>query len=423
MSSRRNKAPTGTRDILPPESDRWQELLGRFSLQMQRAGYGLVQSPMFEEIGVFQRVGEDTDVVRKEMYDFDDKGGRRMALRPEGTASIVRAFVQHHPQVPWKVWYAAPSFRYERPQAGRFRQHHQIGVEALGVEDADLDVEVIALSWDFFASLGLRRIDLCLNSLGDPACRPGYIEKLSAHLTSRLGDLCDEHRLRAAENPMRVLDCKRASCREVTRDAPRTIDHLCRACAEHFERLQEGLGALSIPFILETRLARGFDYYTRTTFEFQASALEGAQNAVGGGGRYDGLVESMGGTPTPGIGFGIGIERTLLACDAEETFPVVPPSPAACVVDVTGGNVARDLTAALRRAGLGAVRTFDDRPMRAQMKHADRSGASFALIVGPEELSAGTVVVRDLRGESGQHVVPADQVIDHLRTLVEDGRS
>ncbi|MGK2956925.1 MAG: histidine--tRNA ligase [Acidimicrobiales bacterium] len=419
MSSQSFKAPTGTRDILAPESDRWKTLIGRFSSQVELAGYGLVQSPMFEEVGVFQRVGESTDVVRKEMYDFEDKGGRHLALRPEGTASIVRAFVQHHPQIPWKVWYAAPSFRYERPQAGRFRQHHQIGVEALGVEDADLDVEVISLAWDFFASLGLRRIDLCLNSLGDPACRPAYIDSLAAYLVDRLDDLCDEHRPRASENPMRVLDCKRSSCREVTSNAPRTIDHLCQQCNEHFERVQEGLGALAIPFILDTRLARGFDYYTRTTFEFQAAALEGAQNAVGGGGRYDGLVETMGGSPTPGMGFGIGIERTLLACDAEETFPL-PPSPVvAFVIDITGGNVARDLSGELRRAGLGVVRSFDNRSMRAQMKQADRSGAAFGLIIGPDELEANTVVVRDLRGEDGQHVVALDEVVKHLQELLE----
>ncbi|MBI1844610.1 MAG: histidine--tRNA ligase [Actinobacteria bacterium] len=422
MSSPSMKAPTGTRDILAPESDRWKALIGLFSGQMERAGYGLVQSPMFEEIGVFQRVGEDTDVVRKEMYDFEDKGGRHLALRPEGTASIVRAFVQHHPQTPWKVWYAAPSFRYERPQAGRFRQHHQIGVEALGVDDADLDVEVISLAWDFFASVGLRRIDLCLNSLGDPVCRPAYLDMLAAHLVARLDDLCDEHRPRARENPMRVLDCKRASCREVTRDAPRTIDHLCRPCSEHFERIQEGLGALSIPFILDTRLARGFDYYTRTTFELQASALDGAQNAVGGGGRYDGLVEMMGGAPTPGMGFGIGVERTLLACDAEATFPVPPSSLVAFVIDVTGGTVARDLSAALRRAGVGVVRSFDDRSMRAQMKQADRSGASFALIIGPDELEAGTVAVRDLRGETGQHAVALEDVVAHVGALAKGGR-
>ncbi|MGC1512946.1 MAG: histidine--tRNA ligase [Acidimicrobiales bacterium] len=422
MSSPSLKAPTGTRDILAPESARWKALIGLFAGQMERAGYGLVQSPMFEEVGVFQRVGEETDVVRKEMYDFEDKGGRHLALRPEGTASIVRAFVQHHPQTPWKVWYAAPSFRYERPQAGRFRQHHQIGVEALGVDDADLDVEVISLAWDLFASLGLRRVDLCLNSLGDPACRPAYLDMLAAHLVGRLDDLCDEHRPRARENPMRVLDCKRESCRGVTRDAPRTIDHLCRPCSEHFERLQEGLRALAIPFILDTRLARGFDYYTRTTFELQAQALDGAQNAVGGGGRYDGLVEMMGGAPTPGIGFGIGIERTLLACDAEATFPVPASSLVAYVVDVTGGTVARDLSAALRRSGVGVARSFDDRSMRAQMKQADRSGASFALIIGPDELAAGTVMVRDLRGDAGQHAVALDEVVAHVGSLAGDGR-
>lgn len=414
MSSPSIKAPTGTRDILAPESSRWVALIEKFSQQVELGGYGLVQSPMFEEISVFRRVGEHTDVVSKEMYEFEDKGGRRLALRPEGTASIVRAFVQHHPQTPWKVWYAAPSFRYERPQAGRFRQHHQLGVEVLGVDDADLDVEVISIAWDFFASLGLRRIDLCLNSLGDSVCRPAYLEALSEHLASHLGELCDDHQLRASENPMRVLDCKRPSCRSVTSDAPRMIDHLCHACAEHFERLQQGLASLKIPYVLDTRLARGFDYYTRTTFEFQAAALEGAQNAVGGGGRYDGLVELMGGSATPGMGFGIGIERTLLACDAEGSFPLPATSVVAFVVDVTGGSEARDLSAELRRAGIGATRSFDSRSMRAQMKQADRSGAAYALIVGPDELAAGTVQVRDLRGEGMQQQVSRDDLLAHL---------
>jgi histidyl-tRNA synthetase len=314
------QAPVGTRDVLPPESARWERLVAVFAGYVERAGYGLVLSPMFEDVGVFERVGEGTDVVRKEMYDFADKGGRRVALRPEGTASVVRAYVQHRPTPPFKAWYVAPNFRYERPQAGRFRQHHQVGVEALGTDDADLDVEVIALAWSVCAAgLGLSRVTLLLNSLGDDVCRPAYLEALRAFLSSAA--LCAEHTGRWEENPLRVLDCKRPACRAATESAPRLVDHLCDECAAHFARVRAGLDALGVTYRLEPRLVRGLDYYTRTTFELAAEALDSAQNAVGGGGRYDKLAEALGGPPTPGIGFGMGIERLLLAADAEGVFP------------------------------------------------------------------------------------------------------
>jgi histidyl-tRNA synthetase len=414
------KAPTGTHDVLPPESARWQALEQRFADLVGAAGYGLLRTPLFEDVGVFHRVGEATDVVRKEMYDFEDKGGRRVALRPEGTASVVRAFVQHRPaNVPWKVWYSAPMFRYERPQAGRYRQHQQLGLEALGSDDADLDVEVISLQARFYAALGLQRVLLILNSLGDPNCKPQYLEALGAYLAERRSELCDEHRERAAENPLRVLDCKRKQCLEATRAAPRTVDHLCGPCKDHFERVQSGLGALGITFAIETRLVRGLDYYTRTTFEFQASALEGAQNAVGGGGRYNGLVESLGGPPTPGIGFGSGIERVLLACDAEGVFPTPDAAVDVFVVDVAGGDAARDLTAALRSAGLRADRAFDSRSMKSQMKSADRSGARLALLVGEDEVAQGAVTLRHLRGDDPQETVPRTDVVDRVRSLLQ----
>lgn len=413
------KAPTGTHDVLPPESARWQALEATFADLVGRAGYGLLRTPLFEDVGVFHRVGEGTEIVRKEMYDFEDKGGRRVALRPEGTASVVRAFVQHRPaSVPWKVWYSAPMFRYERPQAGRYRQHQQLGLEALGSDDADLDVEVIALQASFYAGLGLQRVLLLINTLGDGNCKPQYLEALGAYLAERSDDLCDEHRQRAAENPLRVLDCKRQACIEATRNAPRTVDHLCGPCKDHFDRVQAGLGAVGISYAIETRLVRGLDYYTRTTFEFQASALEGAQNAIGGGGRYNGLVESLGGPSTPGIGFGSGIERVLLACDAEGVFPTPTSLVEVYVVDTSGGDAARDLTAELRRAGIAADRAFDGRSMKSQMKAADRSGARVALIVGEDEVATGSVTVRDLRGATEQERVPRPDVIDRVRSLL-----
>ena len=411
------RAPVGTRDVLPPESARWAVLVGRFAERARRAGYGLVLSPMFEDIAVFERVGEATDVVRKEMYDFRDKGDRHVALRPEGTASVVRAFVQHRPTTPWKVWYAAPSFRYERPQAGRYRQHHQLGVEVLGSNDADVDVEVVAFLDRFLADLGLTRVRLRLNSLGDAVCRPPYRDLLRGFLEGRRSQLCEEHRDRIADNPLRVLDCKRPSCVAATADAPRMLDHLCEPCRTHFDRVKSGLSALGVAFTLDTGLVRGLDYYTRTTFEFAAEALESTQNAVGGGGRYDGLAEELGGPATPGIGFGAGIERILLACDAEGVLAQDEADGGVdvYVVDTAGGDVARDLTDALREAGIAADRGFDGRSMKSQFKAADRSGARIALVVGPDEAAAGTVTVRPLREDGEQETIGRADVVEHVR--------
>jgi histidyl-tRNA synthetase len=415
------RAPIGTHDVLPPESSRWEAAVTRFARLVESAGYGLVISPMFEDLEVFQRVGESTDVVRKEMYDFEDKGGRRIALRPEGTASIVRAFVQHRPPIPWKTWYVAPSFRYERPQAGRYRQHHQLGIEVIGTEDADVDVEVIALGWSFYAALGLTRVGLMLNSLGDAVCRPGYREVLRQYLDARRGELCDEHKVRLDENPLRVLDCKSPECMAVTADAPRQLDYLCEPCAKHFARVKAGLEALGVPYRIEARLVRGLDYYTRTTFEYAGLALESAQNAVGGGGRYDGLVEEMGGPTTPAIGFGLGIERILLACDAEHVLTVADTAAPldVFIVDFAGGESARDLSAQLRAAGLRADRAFDNRSARAQLKAADRSGARSAAIIGPDELASGTVGLKDLRAAEGrQETVARSDLVEAIRRLL-----
>jgi histidyl-tRNA synthetase len=412
------KAPTGTRDVLAPESRRWQALRSTFADLAGRSGYELLETPVFEELGVFLRVGEGTDIVRKEMYDFEDKGGRRLVLRPEGTAAVCRAFVQHHPPTPWKVWYAAPAFRYERPQAGRYRQHTQLGIEVIGSEDPDVDVEVLWLGDAYLRSLGLKRVLLVLNSIGDHVCRPPYLDLLRDYLTDRHDQLCDEHRPRVAENPLRILDCKRKACREATQLAPRTVDHLCESCHDHFQRVLEGLSSLGIDYAIDHRLVRGLDYYTRTTFEFQAAALDNAQSTICAGGRYNGLVESLGGPPTPGIGFGSGVERVLLACDAEGVFPAAGRPVDVFVLDTVGGDAARDLTALLRREGIGADRAFDARSMKSQMKAADRSGARYAAIVGDEERSTGTVTLRSLREEGEQERVPREKLADHLRGLL-----
>ncbi|MGI8984508.1 MAG: histidine--tRNA ligase [Acidimicrobiales bacterium] len=406
------RAPVGTRDVLAPESARWERLVAVFAGLVERAGYGLVLSPMFEDVGVFERVGEGTDVVRKEMYDFEDKGGRRVALRPEGTASVVRAYVQHRPTPPFKAWYAAPNFRYERPQAGRFRQHHQLGVEALGTADPDLDVEVVALASSVCSALGLTRVTLLLNSLGDDLCRPAYLDTLRSFLAGAA--LCDEHAVSSQKNPLRVLDCKREACRSATAAAPRLVDNLCEPCATHFGRVRAGLDSLGVAYVLQPRLVRGLDYYTRTTFELAAESLDSAQNAVGGGGRYDKLAEALGGPATPGIGFGMGIERLLLAADAEGVFPLPAPAVDVWVIDTTGGSAAVALTHELRAGGVSADRSFDGRSMKSQFKSADRSGARLALVVGDNELAAGTVTLRDLRGGDQETVDRAD-VLKHVQ--------
>jgi histidyl-tRNA synthetase len=420
MARAKFQAPKGTHDVLPPTSARWERLLVTYAQTVERAGYGLIQSPLFEDIAVFQRESEGADAVRKEMYDFRDKGDRHVALRPEGTASIVRAFVQHQPATPWKVWYATPAFRYENVQAGRLRQHHQVGLEVLGSADPDVDVEVITVGWEFLRALGLTKVELLLNSMGTPGDRVRYVEVLRGFLRGRLGDLAAEDRDKVEAHPMRVLDSKRTETRRATEDAPAIADHLSPESQDHFDRVREGLAAMGIPFALAPRLVRGFDYYTHTTFEFVPSLVDNAQSTILGGGRYDGLVEELGGPPTPGIGFGSGIERLLIACDAEGAFDGPTARVEVFVVDVTGGAHARAITAELRAAGISCDRAFDAKGMRAQMKAADRSGAALAVIIGDQEVETSTATVRPLRGDFGAHqdAVTRAGLVAHLRSAL-----
>ncbi len=398
------RAPKGVHDVLPPESGRWARIVATFAERARRYGYGLAITPMFEHLEVFQRVGEHTDVVSKEMYELTDKGGRRLGLRPEGTASVVRAYVQHRPTPPWKVWYVAPNFRYERAQKGRYRQHWQLGIEALGVDDPDVDVEVIALLAGFYRDVGLTGTRLLLNSMGDAATRPGYVAALRTHFETHGAALGEEFLERVAANPLRVLDSKVEPWQDVIESAPQLTDHLSDAAATQFEAVQAGLRALGIDFELAPRLVRGFDYYTATTFEFQSDALGAAQSAVGGGGRYDGLAEEMGGPPTPGIGFGTGIERIVLALDALAA-DVTPPGIDVFVVDgvgPAGGTTVGTLTEALRAEGLAVDRAYGGRSVKAQWRSADRSGARVAVMVGRDELTRDAVAVKDLG--SGEQV-------------------
>jgi histidyl-tRNA synthetase len=386
-----------------------------FSATVGRAGYGLCQSPMFEDIGVFARMGEGTDVVTREMYEFHDRGDRHLALRPEGTASVVRAFVEHRPTTPWKVWYATPVFRYEKPQSGRYRQHHQLGVEAIGSADPDLDVEVMVLLADFYAGLGLKQTSLVVNTLGTPEQRTGYAAVLSDWLNQHLGDLDPVDQLKVADHPLRVLDSKKRATLAVVAHAPSIVDSLDADALAHFDRVQLGLRTAGVDFTVDSRLVRGLDYYTHTLFEFRSPALSEAQNTIGGGGRFDGLVESLGGPSTPAVGFGTGIERVLLACDAEGILE--PPASAVrvFVVDVAGGDAASAITTELRRAGIGADRAFDGRSMKSQMKAADRSGASWAAIVGADEAASATVTLRPLRTDDEQVSIARSDLVEAVR--------
>jgi histidyl-tRNA synthetase len=402
------------RDILPPESARWRRFGDVFAELVEAAGYGQLIPPLLEDLSVFTRIGEATDVVTKEMYDFVDKGDRHVALRPEMTAGVCRAFAQHRPTTPWKVYYAGPNFRYEKPQRGRYRQFDQVGVEVLGGDDPCIDVEVIALAWEFYRRLGLRRVTLIVNSLGEPDDRARYVDALRAHLEAAGDALSEQSRATLARNPLRVLDSSRGVDRPIVESAPPIADFYSDGAGRHFEAVQTGLRALSIPFRVEPTLVRGLDYYRRTIFEFQGATLDSAQNALGGGGRYDGLVEALGGPPTPGVGFALGLDRTLLACDDEGVFADEPRRLDAFVVDVTGGLEALALTTELRAAGLAADRAFENRSMKAQMKVADRSGAEHAVIVGDDELAAGTIVVKPLRSGGPQRTIPRSSLIADL---------
>jgi histidyl-tRNA synthetase len=392
--------PRGTQDLLPPTSE-WLDELARLAGTVARSfGFRRVETPAFEHTELFVRgVGETSDVVTKEMYTFEDKGGRSLTLRPEGTAPVMRAYLANRQDLPtpFKGYYVVPMFRHERPQAGRMRQHTQFGVEIIGTEAPQADVEVIAVGHRFLTGPGvdIRDVRLLLNSIGDDRCRPAHREALVAFLEERNDRLCSEHRDKWRANPLRVLDCKRPECRAVTEEAPRTIDYLCDECRAHFDEVQSGLEEEGIGFELDHRLVRGLDYYTRTAFEFTSEVLGPTQSTLCGGGRYDGLAEALGGEPTPGVGFGLGLERVLLVME-KERGSLPPPAGGVFVVAIgdEARREARSLVGELREAGVPAEASLEARPLKAQLKMADRAGASFAAILGEQELHDGVVTVR-----------------------------
>lgn len=406
------------RDLLPPDAGRQRALVEVFRSVFELAGYREIRTPMLEALEVFLRVGAGTDVVTKEMYVFEDRDGSTVALRPETTASVVRAFLQHHPIVPWRVWYQSQHFRHEKPQRGRLREHTQVGVEAIGTDDPDTDVEIIVGLSDFFTRLGLSRVRLLVNSIGAPSTRVAYAARLEAFLTERLDALDPLDRPKVSTNPLRVLDSKHQATRVALEGHPTLLEEMGTAERDRFDRVLEGLRAAGLDPQVTPSLVRGLDYYTHTVFEFVSDALDAAQSTIGAGGRYDGLAEAMGGDPSPGIGFGSGIERVLLACDAEGVFGWEDPVPVAFVVSFGGdGADVRDLVLELRRAGLAVGRSEAGRSPKSQMKQADRSGAAVALLLGDEERAAGTVTLRPLREEGGQRTVKRADLINELRNL------
>ncbi|MBB5935614.1 histidine--tRNA ligase [Streptomyces zagrosensis] len=410
-------APKGTYDLTPPDSATFLAVREALAAPLRRAGYGYIETPGFEHVELFSRgVGESTDIVSKEMYTLTTKGGTELALRPEGTASVLRAALERNlhkaGNLPVKLWYSGSYYRYERPQAGRYRHFSQIGAEAIGAEDPALDAELIILAVDAYRSLGLREFRILLNSLGDKECRPAYRAALQDFL--RALDLDDETRRRIEINPLRVLDDKREAVQKQLTGAPLLRDHLCEACKEYHERVRVLLTAAGIEFEDDERLVRGLDYYTRTTFEFVHDGL-GSQSAVGGGGRYDGLSEMIGGPALPSVGWALGVDRTVLALRAEGVELALPAATEVYAVPL--GEEARGvlfgLVTALRRAGVGTDFAFGGKGLKNAMKSANRSGARFALLAGERDLADGVVQVKDL--ESGeQKSVALDAVVDEL---------
>lgn len=414
-------APRGTKDIMPSEVGAWRYLENTMRRICDWYGYKEIRTPVFEHTELFMRgIGETTDVVEKEMYTFTDRGSRSITLRPENTASAVRAFIEHKLYAepgPAKLFYIGPMFRYDRPQAGRYRQFHQFGVEALGAKGPDVDAEIILLAVQILQSLGLKDLKLKINSVGCPKCRPQHREKLQAFFRPHYDELCSDCKSRFDRNPLRLLDCKNQRCRELGQGAPSLEECLCDECREHFEGLKSLLTAAGVSYEVDHNLVRGLDYYTKTAFEIQYAPL-GAQSAVCGGGRYDGLVQEVGGPETPGIGFAMGMERVLLALAGQNLLPEADSSIDAYAVCPNKANftLAFQTVIGLRRAGLRAEFDFQGRSMKAQMKQANKLKAKYVLIFGDDEAARGQVVLRSM-ADSSQQEIAIDDIVNTLTNL------
>ena len=415
------KAPKGTVDIVPGKSEKWQVMEDVFRSEAELNGFGEIRTPVFEHTELFLRgVGDTTDVVEKQMYTFEDKGGRSITLRPEGTAGAVRAMLEnglYNAGYPVKLYYLTSCYRYEKPQAGRLRELHQFGVEMFGAAEPVADAQIIAMALSAFKRLGLEDVGLQLNSIGCPECRKEYHKALKEYFTARKEQLCDTCLSRLERNPMRILDCKSPECQEVAQGAPKITDYLCEDCKAHFAKVQEFLTALGIEFEIDPGLVRGLDYYTRTVFEFPSKSLG---FALGGGGRYDGLVEEFGGKPTPGLGFGLGLDRILMALEAQQVeFPQLPK----CEMYIaTMGEEAQKkaflLLDELHRCGIPADTDLCGRGLKAQMKYAGKIGAKFTMVLGDNELQEGKAEMKNMKtGEKRKIAINGEDFINDYVTV------
>ena len=409
------QAPKGTQDMLPKDAYRWQEIARTMREACALAGYQEIRTPMFEHTELFQRgVGDTTDVVQKEMYTFEDKGNRSITLKPEGTAGAVRAFIESHmyaETLPVKLYYSAcPCFRYEKPQSGRLRQFHQNGVEVFGAKDASVDAEIIRLAMDILCANGIDGLRLNINSIGCPNCRAAYLEKLKVYLEPKLPTLCKACQERFERNPMRILDCKEDAGKLT--DAPAMLDNLCEDCATHFGKLKAYLGAMGLDYAIDPRIVRGLDYYTKTVFEIITDTPDGGELTVCGGGRYDGLVEELGGPATPGIGWGMGIERMIMVQDMRGTAPAAP-APLDVLVVTLGDDARMDgvkLVGELRAKGVKADLDHAARSMKAQFKYANKLGVKKVIVIAGDELEKGVVKLRDMEQSSETEVARGEIV-------------
>ncbi len=416
------KAPRGTYDILPEQSIKWQWMEKIIKETAGRFGYQEIRTPIFEHTELFERgVGETSDIVSKEMYTFQDKAKRSITLRPEGTASCTRAFIEHglyNGLLPVKWYYAGPMFRYDRPQTGRFRQFHQFGVEVFGSDNSLLDAEVIILMMEIFKRLGVPEPELHLNSVGCPVCRPGHRQQLIDFLTPFKEKLCTDCQQRYTTNPLRVLDCKNQACHNIITGHPTIADSLCPACAEHYGQVQAALAANGIAYIHDDNLVRGLDYYTNTAFEVHIPGL-GSQSAVGGGGRYNGLVKECGGPHVPGVGFALGLERILLAIDLNKNQTDIPAAIDVFVITMENkfSDLALQLTNKIRRSGVSADMDYNNRSPRAQMKYADKANAKLVIMIGEEEIEKGFYLVRDMHTKE-QYQIDNEALIGQIPDIL-----
>ncbi|NLM12702.1 MAG: histidine--tRNA ligase [Epulopiscium sp.] len=417
------KAHRGTKDLFGSEVIAWQEMEQIIRELCKDFGYGEIRTPMFEHTELFQRgVGETTDIVQKEMYSFQDKKGRNITLKPEGTAGAVRAYLEQKMYAdtqPTKLYYITPAFRYEKPQAGRMRQFHQFGIELLGADSPTADVEVITVAAELLKRMGISKVKLHINSLGGPECRKKYNEKLKEYLGENLNHLCETCRERFEKNPLRILDCKNETCGKIVVNAPTVLDSLGEECKHHFEMVKTLLDEMGIEYTVDPGIVRGLDYYTRTVFEFISTDI-GAQGTICGGGRYNNLVEELGGAPTPAVGFAVGLERLLMVAEAEKGKKEFTPSR-----DIFIGSIgekalikAHRLVYQLRQAGISAEADHLGKSVKAQMKYGDKIGAKYSMILGDDEINTGKSVIKNMETREQTEVVLSD-IVQAVKGLIE----